>query len=207
MTPTPQEEFWAGPFGDAYLARNETHQELASKTALFARILRSVRHRDDFAAVLELGAGTGMNLEALRTLLPAHHSTGIELHPGAFDRLTEVASEAVRASFLEWEPTQIYDLAFTFAVLICLAPEQLPIAYDRLAAASHRYVLMVEYYSPSPVMIPYRGFNDRLFKRDFAGEFMARHPAFTLVDYGFVYHGDPVFPMDDFTWFLMERQA
>jgi len=27
-----------------------------------------------------------------------------------------------------------------------------------------------------------------------------------LVDYGFVYHRDPVFPQDDINWFLMKKQ-
>ena len=27
-----------------------------------------------------------------------------------------------------------------------------------------------------------------------------------LIDYGFSYHRDPVFPQDDITWFLMERK-
>lgn len=39
---TPQEEFWAGAFGDAYIERNSDAQALASKTALFAKILSCV---------------------------------------------------------------------------------------------------------------------------------------------------------------------
>ena len=56
-------------------------------------------------------------------------------------------------------------------------------------------------------MVKYRGHENRLFKRDFAGEFMARHLSFRLRDYGLVYHADPAFPQDDVTWFLMERSA
>ena len=32
-----------------------------------------------------------------------------------------------------------------------------------------------------------RGHSDRLFKRDFAGEMMDRHPQLQLIDYGFAY--------------------
>jgi hypothetical protein len=53
--------------------------------------------------------------------------------------------------------------------------------------------------------IPYRGHTDRLFKRDFAGEIMERHPSLKLIDYGFAYRNDPNFPQDDITWFLMEK--
>jgi hypothetical protein len=32
-----------------------------------------------------------------------------------------------------------------------------------------------------------------------------RYPDLDLVDYGFVYHRDPLFPQDDMTWFLLQR--
>lgn len=79
------------------------------------------------------------------------------------------------------------------------------VVYDKLFESSKRYVLLCEYYNPSPVSIPYRGHVDRLFKRDFAGELMSKYPILQLVDYGFVYHGDSLFPQDDITWFLLEK--
>ena len=64
---------------------------------------------------------------------------------------------------------------------------------------------VAEYYNPSPVELPYRGHEGKLFKRDFAGELMDRHSTLTLVDYGFAYHRDNCFPQDDLTWFLLEK--
>jgi spore coat polysaccharide biosynthesis protein SpsF len=64
---------------------------------------------------------------------------------------------------------------------------------------------VAEYYNPVPVAITYRGHEDRLFKRDFVGEIMDRHPQMELVDYGFAYRRDPNFPQDDINWFLLER--
>jgi spore coat polysaccharide biosynthesis protein SpsF len=55
------------------------------------------------------------------------------------------------------------------------------------------------------VALPYRGHDERLFKRDFAGEILDRFPDLRLVDYGFRYRRDPNFPQDDVTWFLMEK--
>jgi hypothetical protein len=54
-------------------------------------------------------------------------------------------------------------------------------------------------------MVNHRGKNDRLFKRDFAGEILENHSEMILIDYGFVYRRDPVFPQDDITWFLLEK--
>ena len=82
----------------------------------------------------------------------------------------------------------------------------LPTAYDRLYAASSRFILVAEYYNPSPVTIPYRGHDDRLFKRDFAGDMLDLYPDLSLIDYGFAYRRDPIFPQDDISWFLMKKQ-
>ena len=65
---------------------------------------------------------------------------------------------------------------------------------------SDEYICIAEYYSPTPVKISYRGYYNRLFKRDFAGELMSKYPDLELVDYGFLYHKDPIFPQDDITW-------
>lgn len=92
-------------------------------------------------------------------------------------------------------------------VLIHLNPEVLPQVYDTLVQATGEYLLVAEYYSPMPVAIAYRGHSDRLFKRDFAGEIMLRHPAMELLDYGFAYPRDRNFPQDDITWFLMRKRS
>ena len=97
------------------------------------------------------------------------------------------------------------DLVLISGVLIHINPNHLPEVYDKLVAASSRYLLVVEYYNPTPIVVPYRGHTDRLFKRDFAGEIMDRHPEMQLLDYGFAYHRDPNFPLDDANWFLLEK--
>ena len=65
--------------------------------------------------------------------------------------------------------------------------------------------MIAEYYNPSPVSISYRGHKDRLFKRDFAGEFLDKFSNSNLVDYNFHYHRDKNFPQDDITWFSIEK--
>ena len=91
-------------------------------------------------------------------------------------------------------------------MLIHIHPDHLTTVYDQLYNSSRKYILMAEYYNPSPVSVNYRGHEDRLFKRDFAGEIMDRYSDLKLIDYGFAYHRDPVWPQDDITWFLMEKK-
>lgn len=200
---TPQEAFWAGEFGDAYVERNRGHELLGNKTALFACILKRAAR---ISSAIEFGANIGMNMLALRSLVPAARLAAVEINPRAFDELRSIPGvDAHLGSFLEFDPEMTSDLAFTSGVLIHINPDHLPQAYSALYRSSHRYVLVVEYYNPTPVTVTYRGQNDRLFKRDWAGDLMGLYPDLRLIDYGFVYHRDPVFPGDDLTWFLMEK--
>ncbi len=200
---TPQEEFWAGEFGDAYTDRNTGRGWIASNLALFARILTSTR---GIQSVIELGANRGLNLLALRQLLPAARLSAVEINAKAVDELRRFDwLHVTHGSLQDFKPAMATDLVLIKGVLIHLNPDALPAVYDLLYAASAKYVCIVEYYNPSPVSIAYRGHADRLFKRDFAGELMARHRGLKLVDYGFVYHGDGNFPQDDLTWFLLEK--
>ena len=66
---------------------------------------------------------------------------------------------------------------------------------------------MAEYYSPAPVEVSYRGYSNKLFKRDFAGEMLKNYTDLELIDYGFLYHGDPAFPQDDINWFLLKKKG
>ncbi len=200
---TPQEGFWAGEFGDAYTDRNLGPRWIASNLALFGRILSRTR---DVRSLLELGANRGLNLFALRQLLPEAKLSAVEINAKAVEELRKLDwLQVTHASLLDFRPPAPVDLVLIKGVLIHLNPDALPAVYDLLHAVSTRYVCIVEYYNPSPVSIAYRGHADRLFKRDFAGELLAKHPDLRLVDYGFVYHADPNFPQDDLTWFLLEK--
>lgn len=199
----PPTDFWRGPFGDAYTARSQDPKLVAANLALFARALKRM---DPIASVLEVGANVGLNLRALRALLPDVHVSAIEVNASAVEQLRQLPDVLVHEGSLFEVQAGCADLVLSKGVLIHVPPADLPDAYDRLALWSRRYLLLAEYYNPTPVMVPYRGEVDRLWKRDFAGEFLAQYPAFTLVDYGFVYHGDPAWPQDDLTWFLLERQ-
>lgn len=202
---TDQEAFWAGEFGTEYIGRNQGDKLLAANLDFFVKALRQTRGLE---SCIEFGANIGMNLKAFNLLYPGIDASGIEINADAAKQLAEVipAANVHNMSILDFEPGRTFDLTLIKGVLIHLNPEVLPHVYDKLVASTGRYLLVAEYYNPSPVAIPYRGHTDRLFKRDFAGEIMERHPELKLVDYGFAYRRDPVFPQDDITWFLMEKR-
>ena len=201
---TPQEEFWAGAFGTDYISRNQGDRLLSANIAFFTKVLERT---GKLRSCVELGANVGMNLRALRLLSPELRIQAVEINGDAADELKNLIgpNNVIKGSLLECAPEPA-ELAFTKGVLIHINPDALPTAYDRLYAASTRFVLIAEYYNPSPVAIPYRGHSDRLFKRDFAGEMLDRFSDLSLVGYGFAYHRDPNFPQDDISWFLMQKR-
>jgi pseudaminic acid biosynthesis-associated methylase len=113
-------------------------------------------------------------------------------------------AEVKQGSILEKIDDGKVDLTFTVGVLIHINPDYLDNVYANLVDGSNRYVLVAEYYNPAPTHIPYRGHNDRLFKRDFAGDLIDNY-GLELIDYGFVYKRDNWAPQDDITWFLLEK--
>lgn len=201
---TEQERFWQGEFGDDYVDRNDGERHVASATAFFAQALRRAGRLD---SLLELGTNRGLNLQALHRLLPDAALHGVELNAKAHAIAQSLGiAEVWHGSLFDYPVHQLVDLTFTRGVLIHLPPELLPKAYAKLYEASRRYVLVAEYYNPSPVEVSYRGHAGKLFKRDFAGELLDLYEDLRLVDYGFVYRRDPSFPTDDITWFLLEKR-
>ncbi|MBK8712917.1 MAG: pseudaminic acid biosynthesis-associated methylase [Niastella sp.] len=202
---TEQEKFWAGEFGDNYLERNQGEKLLASNLNFFTKALSRVT---PLSNCIEFGANIGMNLKALILLMPALQVTGIELHEGAAKKLSEVIGEenVYNGSIYDYPVSEKFELAFIKGVLIHINPTMLPQVYDKLYNASLKYILIAEYYNPSPVTINYRGHEDRLFKRDFAGEMLDQYSDLKLIDYGFAYKRDVLYPQDDITWFLLEKK-
>ncbi|RZK13181.1 MAG: pseudaminic acid biosynthesis-associated methylase [Flavobacterium sp.] len=200
---TEQENFWAGEFGDIYINRNKSSELMASNIHFWGEIISNTHSLN---TILELGANVGMNIKAINHLLPNAKLSAVEINENAYNELMTIPGvEGYHQSIFDFSTSKQYDMTFVKGVLIHLNPDLLNDAYDKLYAASRKYVCIAEYYNPSPVALPYRGHEQKLFKRDFAGEFMQRHLNTRLVKYGFSYHKDPVFPQDDITWFLIEK--
>lgn len=205
---TEQEKFWNGSFGDEYVERNS--DLLPGKLMVWSTILSKLG-RGGIDSVIEFGSNIGLNLKAIKMLMPNAECAAIEINHKAATILREDSFwggniDIMEESILTCEPKKQYDLVFTAGVLIHMNPEVLDEVYEKLYRSSKKYICMCEYYNPTPVMIEYRGNKERLFKRDFAGEFMDKHSDIELIDYGFFYHRDNVFPRDDVTWFLMKKK-
>lgn len=200
---TEQENFWAGEFGNQYLVRNRGADLIAGNLALFSKILSTTA---PIRSVIEFGTNIGLNLIALKQLLPSADFSGIEINAEAAESVRQLGGIKVyHQSILDFVPDTPREFVFTKGVLIHINPDMLPKLYDLLFQTSSRYICLTEYYNPTPVSIPYRGHDNVLFKRDFAGEMLDRFKELRLVSYGFSYHRDNNFPQGDANWFLLEK--
>jgi spore coat polysaccharide biosynthesis protein SpsF len=201
---TDQEKFWAGEFGNNYINRNNSNEYLASNLNFFSK---TFAHCPKPKSIIEFGANIGMNLRAIQLLFPDIEVHGIEINQTAVKQLAAHIGNVnvTNTSIFDFEVNRQYEIALIKGVLIHINPNMLPIVYEKLYQSAEKYILVCEYYNPSPVSVPYRGHEEKLFKRDFAGELMQKYPNLKLADYGFVYKNDPVFPQDDVTWFLLSK--
>lgn len=201
---TEQEAFWVGEFGDQYINRNTGEKLLASNIHLFSKALKNA---GNISSLIEFGANIGMNLKAIKTLYPDCNLKGIEINQQAAQELQNVigSENVINDSIYHVQMEETFDVVLIKGVMIHLHPDMLALTYQKLYDHAAKYILIAEYYNPVPVEITYRGHQDRLYKRDFAGEFLDKFKDCVLVDYGFVYRKDPAFPQDDVTWFLIKK--
>jgi pseudaminic acid biosynthesis-associated methylase len=205
MFKTEQEKFWAQNFGNDYIERNQGALLLASNLNFFSKALSKAGR---ISSCLEFGANIGMNLKALSLLYPTIKLNGIEINDNAAKHLEAVigSENVIKGSIFDSVIDFKVELSLIKGVLIHINPEMLQSVYEKLYKSTNKFILIAEYYNPSPVAMDYRGHSDRLFKRDFAGEFLEKYSDTELVDYGFAYRYDPAFPQDDITWFLIKKK-
>lgn len=201
MTKSAQTLFWEGEFGTEYAKRCDF--DPAMRCNFWKKILELA---NDAKSVCELGANIGINLKAMNMLKSGLELYGVEANKTACDKMAQADYiKAIHTPIQEFTPDRKFNLVFTCGVLIHINPNDLPEIYKKMYEWSDEYILINEYFNPKPVAIEYRGNTDRLFKRDFAAEFMeANKGKVKLVDYGFLWNkAEPAW--DNTTWFLMKR--
>lgn len=201
---TEQEEFWASnEWGNEYIKRN-SYDRVKNNIHFFSKVLDRTNNVN---SVIEFGANIGLNLLALNQLLPSIKYSAIEINKEACASLEKLnfLDNIYNESIFDFECKEKRDLVFTKVVLIHINPEYLDAVYKKLYETSNKYILVAEYYNPTPIEVNYRGHEGKLFKRDFAGELLDKYEDLQLVDYGFAYHRDNNFHQDDISWFLLEK--
>jgi len=207
MAMNDQLKFWQGQFGDTYADRNVADAEtLDQRTAMWTRLLAAMSPPP--GSILEVGANVGLNLRALKALLPAELSA-VEPNEKARAILAESGALPVERIHNASSTNLPLDdgsvaLAFTSGVLIHIAPDDLLPSCREIHRVSSNYIACAEYFNPTPVEIEYRGHSGVLFKRDFGAFWLDNFADLELVDYGFLWKRAT--GLDDLTWWVFRKR-
>lgn len=209
MEKTEQIDFWRGEFGEAYMQRNQADDfHLPNAMIFWSKIVQLCRQNGHAPeSILEVGPNIGINLRILKSLLSAT-LWGIEPNPKAVKTLV---SEGIldESNAFEGAGKSIplregsVDFVFTNGVLIHIHPDELEATCREIHRVSSRYIFCSEYFSVRPESLPYRGHENKLFKRDFGGLYRELFADLRLIDYGFEWK--PVTGLDNMTWWLFEK--
>ena len=199
---TTQEKFWREEFGNNLIPRNTNLAKM--REPFFSKIMAL---GGDISSVCELGCNIGENLLVLRLAKPEIKNCCNGNKSQAFEQLSDIEGlEGTLGAIQDYEPGKAFDLTMTVCVLIHLNPDDLPLAHEKLLTLSSKYILINEYFNPVPVAISCRGHEEKLFKRDFTGEFLEQYKGkVEVVDYRFLWKRDvPVW--DNTNWALFEKR-
>lgn len=195
---TEQEKFWINEFGNSYSRRNIKK----NKKFFYKNIIKKT---GKIKSAFEIGTNIGLNLDELKKLDFKINTFGVEINKYAFKECKKKGHIVFNSSIFDFKIKKKFDLVFTSGVLIHINPKKLNQVYSKLFNLSKKYILIEEYFNPTPVQITYRKFKNKLFKRDFAKEIMNKYKL-QLVDYGFLWKEDKKVDADNVTWFLFKKK-
>jgi pseudaminic acid biosynthesis-associated methylase len=197
-----QEFFWKNEFGNDYTDRNN-EELIKNNINLFNNIFKNI----SINSLFEIGCNRGLNLFAINNIDKNISLNGLEINEKAYNILTnqKLCDNLYNESIYNFNTEYKFDFVFTKGVLIHINPNKLNIVYEKMYNLSNKYILIAEYYSRDVREINYRGNENKLFKRDFCGEIMDKYKDLKLIDYGFVYYRDNKYPLDDISWFLLQK--
>tara|TARA_B100000676_G_scaffold233579_2_gene232845 strand:- start:48 stop:707 length:660 start_codon:yes stop_codon:yes gene_type:complete len=198
---------WRGDFGDSYIERNSpTPERLQQRIDALSEMLAPI-DPGQLRSLLEVGANVGLNLRALAKITDAEL---FAIEPNGTARDLLAADQVLPAErIFDGTAAQIplpdggAELVMTSTVLIHVPDEMLRSSYEEIYRVSSRYILCIEYFSPDPVTIHYRGHDDLLFKRDYGGLWLDWYPALEHVADGFFWKRTT--GLDNVNWWLFRK--
>ncbi len=203
---TDQLNLWKSDFGNEYISRNPINKDVILRlTRDWGRMLSKAISPSP-NSVLEVGCNIGRNLAVLNNFISELH--GIEPNAEAC-KTARQNPKLANVNILEGDgfnlpfSNESVDLVFTSGVLIHVSPDDLDKFVDEIYRVSRRYILVIEYFSHTPVSIPYRGLEGYLFKRDFGSYYLDRFPSLRPLDYGFLWQRFD--SSDNSNWWLFAK--
>ncbi len=211
-TYTQQMKEWADKFGKEYTDRNALFpQELEllykqrygiTRTEINLRFLGNLNRK---IKILEVGSNIGNQLLLLQNMgfinlygieLQAY---AVELSKSRTKNINIIQGSAFDIPFKDY----FFDMVFTSGVLIHISPEDIAIALDEIYRCTKKYIWGFEYYADTYTQINYRGYDNLLWKMDFAKLFSDRFDNLSLIKQEFLKYIDST---NKDTMYLMEKR-
>lgn len=196
------QELWRGKFGDDYVRRQAPN--LDGRMEIWRRIIPR-----NCYSILEVGANTGANLEAIGNL-GEYELYASEPNDLAREELSSsgfISPSHVNASFandIKW-PAGIAHLVITSGLLIHIRSDQLIESMREIHRCSSRWIISAEYFSPSEEMIPYRGHKDALWRRDYGSIWLDNFPDLKCT--GVIFAWKRLTGLDNLTFWRFEKMG
>lgn len=197
-----QLEAWQGEFGTAYTDRNVV--DWRPRLPGYREMLGGL----PIKRALEVGCNRGHNLIALAELLgddaevvgvePNQHAR--EIARASSPKIGVFSGELLDLPFKDG----YFDVVSTGGVLSHTALDNLPQAIGELYRVTRRYILAIEYFADEETVIPYRGHNDLLWKRDVLKHFQTQFPDLASIRSG-SWGADG--PFADSHWWVLEKSG
>jgi pseudaminic acid biosynthesis-associated methylase len=202
---TSQEDFWKNEITERYIEDNK-YFDLQLGVSAWETILSKI-DKSKILSYLDCGSNIGRNISILKKVLPLASANIVELAKIPYDQCVKhyQLDNVFLGRLKNVNFERKFDLVFTSSVLIQINPDDLLESMNRMFEMSQRYILIAEYFNRTPVMINYRGKDDKLFKRDF-GKLFVENFDVKILDYGFLWgHVFDDAGFDDITYWLFEK--
>lgn len=203
---TKQRDLWAGPFGDVYQDRNIlTPEETTRRQEFWMKLIQLTYMNSNNipSSVLEVGAGQGPNLVALKNVYMTIEKA-IDLYA------TEVNEKARKLLKINIPECKIIDtlgensadMVITYGVMIHTHPAHLKALMRDIYKASKRWIVCCEYFAPETRAIPYRGEQDALWLDDYGSHWIESHPL-RVIGHGWCWKR--MTGLDNITFWILEK--
>ncbi len=195
-------DLWTGDFGNNYTRRNGG-STFEARRQLWRILLP--RHCE---SILEVGANIGLNLEAIGTFSQAE-LYACEPNEMAREALHDsnvgVSATHITADFAHKIsfPDGIADLAFTMGVLIHIPTDKLIQSMREIHRCAKRWIVCGEYFAPQEEMIPYRGHDNALWRRDYGSLYLDNFPDLQCISTMFAWRR--MTGLDNLTFWVFEK--
>lgn len=185
---------WEGKFGDEYIDRNPMDaydlDKLYEKrygitrTEMNERFIGSMYR---WIRILEVGCGAGAQLDCLKKM-GFNNVSGADINKKAHEiSLCDLHNDfyLANAEDMSCFPDGVFKLVFTSGLLIHIPPDKLGQVMSEIHRVSNKYIWGFEYHSDSttPIMIPYRGMDNMLWKANYPMLYWLAFKDLVLVDF------------------------